>query len=397
MFIIQAFKGENDWWRYILVTIVVGIGYWIGTIPLQLAVWRMVDSHPESSTLDIQQIMESMDFQYIGINNNLSLVLLLLTFIGAAAAFYFVFKPVHKREFRTLSRTASQIDWSRILFGFWLWMGMGLLFEGVNYFINPEGYSSGFRWNTFIPLLLISVLILPIQTSFEELFFRGYLMQALGTARVRSIVLAVVGILIAIVVSTILLPFIPVGHLAIGGFIQSMIGLTVMCLILFGIFKFFGTSDESKGLHNNKIIPLILTSVLFGLVHGGNPEVQKFGLGIMMTYYILAGLFLGILTLMDNRLELALGVHAATNITGAVFVGYEGAALQTDSVLKSIELNPLIMTIGFIVMALIFIIVAKKKYNWGSFSELMEPIYKPDENKALNDLLHEHLIQKETL
>ena len=146
-------------------------------------------------------------------------------------------------------------------------------------------------------------------------------------------------------------------------------------------------SQNSERPHNYKIVALVLSSVLFGLIHSANPEIEKFGYGIMMVYYISAGMLLGIVTLMDNRIELALGIHAATNFTGAVFVGYDGAAIQTDSILTSHSLNPYLMTGGFFVLAGVFLFFAKRKYGWGSFSQLLDPIYKPDEDQDLGHLL----------
>ena len=58
----------------------------------------------------------------------------------------------------------------------------------------------------------------------------------------------------------------------------------------------------------NRWVPLVVTSVLFGAMHFFNPEVDKLGYGIMV-YYMGTGFFLGIMTLMDEGLELALGFH----------------------------------------------------------------------------------------
>src|SRR5690606_36894943 len=70
-------------------------------------------------------------------------------------------------------------------------------------------------------------------------------------------------------------------------------------------------------LAKNRWFPLMMTSLIFGLLHIANPEVGKLGYGIMI-YYIGTGLFLGILTLMDDGLELAIGFHAANNLFTAL-------------------------------------------------------------------------------
>ena len=146
-------------------------------------------------------------------------------------------------------------------------MTVGL--TGLDYFLSPGDYVLNFRWEAFWKLALIAILLIPLQTSFEEYLFRGHMMQGLG--------------------------------------------------ILF----------------RNRWMPLLLTSVIFGLMHLGNPEVEKLGYGIMI-FYIGTGFFLGIITLMDEGLELALGFHAANNLVTALLVTSEWTAFQTDSLLKDV-------------------------------------------------------------
>lgn len=121
---------------------------------------------------------------------------------------------------------------------------------------------------------------------------------------------------------------------------------------------------------NNRLIPLIVTSVLFGLMHIANPEVGKIGY-IIMVYYIGTGFFLGIITLMDEGLELALGFHAANNLVGALLVTADWTAFQTNSILKDIS-EP---SAGFDILMPVFVIfpillfVFSKVYSWTNWKE----------------------------
>lgn len=394
MFITQAFKGKNKWWRYILVTVLVLLGYQVGTLPLIMALWRVVDEDPNLDRDDIGRFLENPNFEEFGINTNLGLTLMLLMFVAAMAVLYFIIKPLHKREFNTLVRTSGPLDWNRIIYGFLFWLLLGLGFEAVGYIMSPENYSVEFKLNTFIPLLALSLFILPIQTSFEEFFFRGYLMQGIGISKLRNILIVIGSAIVAYFLNKALANNLLNDGMDDLTYAYTSFGIKVSVIILFiglaSILIRMLKSNNNSGPHNYKIVALILSSVLFGLVHSANPEIEKFGYGIMMIYYISAGMLLGIVTLMDNRIELALGIHAATNFTGAVFVGYDGAAIQTDSILTSHSLNPYIMTVGFFVLAAVFLFFTHKKYKWGSFSKLLEPIYKPDEDIALERLLVEN-------
>jgi membrane protease YdiL (CAAX protease family) len=117
----------------------------------------------------------------------------------------------------------------------------------------------------------------------------------------------------------------------------------------------------------NGILPLIITSVLFGFMHGTNPEVKTHGLLVMMPYYILFGAFLGILTLLDEGSELAMGIHCANNLISALLISSKNSVLQTDAIFFTSVVNPLIEFLSWIIMALICFFILFKKYklsNW---------------------------------
>ena len=125
-------------------------------------------------------------------------------------------------------------------------------------------------------------------------------------------------------------------------------------------------------------IPLLLTSAIFGLMHMMNEEVSAFGVAPTMTYYIGTGLFLGIITLMDDSLELALGIHAATNIYSSVFVTFEASSLKTAALFEMKSVNMTEMLIALAIMATIFILVVARKYGWRNWAlNCLGPIEKP--------------------
>jgi hypothetical protein len=151
--------------------------------------------------------------------------------------------------------------------------------------------------------------MIPLQTTAEELLFRGYFMQGLGVA--------------------------------------------------------FG----------NRLAPLLTTSISFGLLHIMNPEIEKLGYEIIIIY-IATGLFLGIITLMDEGLELAIGFHAANNLIIALLVTSNWTAFQTHSIYRDVS-DPNLATyiILPLLMYIIFGYIFKRKYKWGSWkSHLTGPL-----------------------
>lgn len=132
----------------------------------------------------------------------------------------------------------------------------------------------------------------------------------------------------------------------------------------------------------NKWFPLIFTSVLFGVAHSANPEVAEMGF-ITMIFYIGTGLLLGIMTLMDDGLELALGFHFGNNLMAALLITSDWSALQTDAVFRYTAEEPTNTIFDIVVPVLVFypiiLFIMSKKYKWHSwknklFGAIEEPI-----------------------
>ncbi|MGA1227313.1 MAG: CPBP family intramembrane glutamic endopeptidase [Tamlana sp.] len=134
-------------------------------------------------------------------------------------------------------------------------------------------------------------------------------------------------------------------------------------------------------LLKNKWFPLIFTSILFGVAHSANPEVAEMGF-ITMIFYIGTGLLLGIMTLMDDGLELALGFHLGNNLLAALLVTSDWSALQTDAIFKytAEEANTTAMEILVPVLVFypILLIIFSKVYKWKDWSgKLLGKVFEP--------------------
>jgi membrane protease YdiL (CAAX protease family) len=146
-------------------------------------------------------------------------------------------------------------------------------------------------------------------------------------------------------------------------------------------------------LARNRWLPLILTSVTFGLLHIANPEVDKLG-PMIMVYYIGTGFLLGIMTLMDEGLELALGFHAGNNLIAAMLVTADWTVFQTNSVLKDISEPSAGVDVLFPVLVIypIFLFIMAKKYKWTNWGEkLFGKVEKPI---TVSKEIHENAIDK---
>ncbi|MCC6180652.1 MAG: CPBP family intramembrane metalloprotease [Bacteroidia bacterium] len=136
------------------------------------------------------------------------------------------------------------------------------------------------------------------------------------------------------------------------------------------LFRGYLMQGLGIGLKNG-IFPLIITSILFGLMHGTNPEAQAHGFLIMMPYYILFGAFLGMLTLLDEGAELAMGIHCANNLLSSLLVCSKNSVLQTDAIFYTSVENPSGEFLIWIIMALVCFIILRKKYQLNNWSLIL--------------------------
>ena len=320
-FIQQAYLGKNDWYHWLITIVLVFVGWQIiGVIPLGMVAAAHA-SNPEEFML-----AAANNFMTLGINKNLFLFLIISMFVFALLFLLISVKYIHKRTITSLITSRKKIDWKRFWFGFFSWGFIACVTMYVGILLAPENYVWNFNATPFFILVAISFLYLPFQTSFEELLFRGYLMQGIGI------------------------------------------------------------------LAKNRWVPLFLTSVIFGLLHGANPEIEKLGY-IALVFYIGTGFFYGITTLMDEGTELALGLHAINNIVAAFFITTDWTVFQTDALYIDTSEPSVGWEMFFPVFVLypIMLFVFSKKYGWKNWTEkltgnIKEPLNLKENYRVLEDI-----------
>ncbi len=161
----------------------------------------------------------------------------------------------------------------------------------------------------------------------------------------------------------------------IGGFTVSLVLMLVFMPIQTGVEEVIFRGYLLQGLSQvfkNGIVPLLITSSLFGLAHMGNPEVQAYGIGLMLPYYVGFALFLGILTLLDEGLELAFGIHFANNIISSILVTQPNSVIKTYAIFEAKPGNPATEIIMWFCMATITFVIFKTKYRFKNFNLIIK-------------------------
>ncbi|NIJ46286.1 hypothetical protein FHR24_002770 [Wenyingzhuangia heitensis] len=297
-YIAQASKGNSQAWRYVVGIVIVIVLTGLFSLPYNFAIASKIDS----GTADATRIQ---DFSYLMtlFDSNVSLIFMMLPFVGSLVGLYLVVIKLHNVSWSVFSSSSSKIDVKKIVFSFLLWGTISAMIILLGVLLNPEEIILNFKPAKFALLFLIAIVMIPIQTSFEEYIFRGYLMQGLGW------------------------------------------------------------------ISKTSWFPLVVTSIAFGLMHIANPEVDKLGNGIMV-FYIGTGLLLGVITLMDEGIELSLGFHAANNLITALLVTTDWTAFQTYAIFKDFS-SPNLMA-ELILIAILYpllLLVFAKKYQWTGWKE----------------------------
>ncbi len=288
----KSYKLKNFWY-YLLGSFILILFSFIGQLPMIPFLPSELPS-PDADPMDIFKTIPS----------NLRLFLLLLSFAFVVPGIWLVVKKLHDLPIMSVLSSRKKIDLERVLYAFMLWGTIVSAFVFLEYSLNSDNYVFNFKVKEFLILAVIAILFIPIQTSVEEIVFRGYLMQG------------------------------------------------------FGYWL------------NSRFMALFLTSTVFGSLHLANPEITALGYEFVILY-ITVGFVLGIMTLMDDGLELALGFHAANNLIAALLVTADWTVFQTESILIDISEPSLGITdwvSPFIVFPILLAIFARK-YSWTNWKE----------------------------
>lgn len=278
---------------YILGSFILILFSIIGQIPMIPFLPTEIPS-PDSDPMDL----------FKSIPSNLRLFLLLLSFVFVLPGIWLVVKKLHDLPIMSILSSRKKIDLERVLYSFMLWGSIVSAFVFLEYSLNPENYIINFKLKEFLILAVIAILLIPIQTSVEEIVFRGYLIQGFGNWL------------------------------------------------------------------NSRFMALFLSSFVFGSLHLFNPEITALGYEFIILY-ITVGFVLGIMTLMDEGLELALGFHAANNLIAALLLTADWTVFQTESILIDISEPSLGITdwISPIIIYPTILIIFAKKYSWNNWKE----------------------------
>lgn len=111
-------------------------------------------------------------------------------------ALMFLLPLLQGRPARTAITGEPRLRWKLIWVGLWTWGVLLVAESAIKFVINPASFTFSFDLNSYFLPFIICLLLLPIQTSSEELLFRGAIPQALaGFLKNPLIVVVISGLL----------------------------------------------------------------------------------------------------------------------------------------------------------------------------------------------------------
>jgi len=171
-FLENASEGKNNWWRYLLTVIVSLVG---GSLLAGIMLGMLL---AVISVFFAGEISNIYPFIQSAISNPLFLVVLVgISYTISVFLFYICLRFVHHKKFLSVINTVSGLRWKLLLKGLVLWALILFILSLPSLIFNQGGYEITYNSESFLILLIICLLAFPIQASFEEILFRGYLMQ----------------------------------------------------------------------------------------------------------------------------------------------------------------------------------------------------------------------------
>jgi membrane protease YdiL (CAAX protease family) len=168
-----AQQGRNAWWRYALGAITIAF-FWLvlGYVPYLLLVGAGFSD----------QLLE-----YLAVNFSIFMML---------AGLVLTVKLIHRRPLLTLVTPEVRVDLRRVWRGALVWAVIAAVIVVIEHLLYPGRYYLSFDPGRFFGFLAVVLVLTPIQTTAEELVFRGYAMQGIGLLTRRPALIAVASSLI---------------------------------------------------------------------------------------------------------------------------------------------------------------------------------------------------------
>ncbi|MBD3887339.1 CPBP family intramembrane metalloprotease [Phormidium tenue FACHB-886] len=229
--------GKYQWWRYLLGLMIILFAWMIAANVASALVAIALDGQEGVAALG------RLDYAAFGPVGGF--VVVMAGFPVFLAGILIAVSLIHQRHPRTLVTAREKISWRRVGHGFVAGFVPWVLLGGLGqYLLYPDTFSFNSDLKTFALFVPIALILTAIQTTTEELFFRGYIVQGASLIWSNRVFLA----LASAVIFT--LPHATNPESQEGGWIGMFLGYFVGTGLLYAIVSLIdGTTELAIGAH----------------------------------------------------------------------------------------------------------------------------------------------------
>jgi hypothetical protein len=286
MFIAQALKATNkDNWRWFMGFVVIFLAcQGLGGLPYMAVL--IYDQYQQYGDLSFIEKLEGPAYITNALSNNTTFFLMLLSFVVGMVFWWIWVRYVHGMTMVQATTSRKSFDWKRVFLAFGVVGMFSVITTYLGYVMVPQDFVWNYNPDKFWILAIIAIALVPIQTTWEELFFRSYMMQGLGVLTKNR----AVPFVLTSVIFGMLHIFNP--EVAVMGY--SVMFWYVGTGFLLGIFTLMDEGTElAVGFHaaNNLFIALLVTSDWTAfqtdslLIDISDPSVELVTFIPLVTYY----------------------------------------------------------------------------------------------------------------
>jgi membrane protease YdiL (CAAX protease family) len=242
--------GKYRWWRYVLGLVVI---FFVGLVVGGIATPRIAFLFGGQEGLATFRRLDYAAFGPVG-----GFVAVTAIFPFFLAGILLAVTLVHRRHPRTLITARERISWRRVGQGFVAWF-VPVCLIGVlgQYLFYPDTFSFNSDLAAFARFVPIALVFTAIQTTTEELFYRGYIVQGASMISTNRVFLA----LTSAVVFT--LPHLLNPEVSAGGWLTVFSNYFLVPGLLWTVVSLIdGTTELAIGVHfANNIVGFLLFNI----------------------------------------------------------------------------------------------------------------------------------------
>ena len=174
MFLEKVYEGKNDIGRWVaMIVIVVIASQVVGALPLGVMIYLKMAEYPDL----LPNPENLLDLSAYEISPIAGLVLMIIPFVLGLITLLALVKPIHERPMLSVVTGHLSFRWKKFFWGAGVWLLLISVYAFIATITGIQKIELQFDPTTLFTLAAVSIILLPLQTGFEEVLFRGYLMQ----------------------------------------------------------------------------------------------------------------------------------------------------------------------------------------------------------------------------